>query len=70
MCIRRQRCREKTERGNVYKTEREAIVAARSMRRLKRVYIMHFKCQCCPCWHIGTESKELRHRIVEGYASA
>ena len=47
-------CKRKTERGNVYKSLKEAAQAADNMRKKKKtITIYPYKCPNCRKYHIG-----------------
>lgn len=49
------KCREKTAKGNVQKTERESKLEARRMSKKCCKAIRPYKCQHCSWWHVGGE---------------
>ena len=51
------RCRDKTNRGNVYGNLLEAQLAGHGMSRMKRRNIRPYKCDFCGKYHLGRPHK-------------
>lgn len=62
-------CKTKTEKGNTFKTEREAESVAADMRWRTESSVEHFKCSTCGLWHVGKPTEDeadLGYRVRSG----
>lgn len=57
-CVFRRKCREKTEKGNVFCSRKKANQKAVEVRRKTREPVQAFQCEVCGHYHIGKRPKK------------